>query len=99
MGDPKTNSWIFVADAPGSLVAEWQILFDAINVGGSDERCLSQRPAAFGIFALKQMAFASAVEQDLAGSSYLEPFGHCFPGFNAFGASHTSSLSLKERER
>ena len=73
-------------------MAEGQILRNAIDVGGSEERCLSQRAAAFGIFALKQMAFASAVEQDLAGSSYLEPFGHCLPGFNAFGASHKSSL-------
>ena len=76
MGDPKTNSWIFVADAPGGLVAEWQILFDAINVGGSDERCLSQRPAAFGIFALQQMAFAGVPAQNFPGSGYLETLGH-----------------------
>ena len=73
-------------------MAERQILFDTINVGWSEERCLSQRSAAFGAFTLKQMPSASAVEQDLAGSSYLEPFGHCLPGFNAFGASHKSSL-------
>ena len=57
-------------------MAEGQILRDAIDVGGSEERCLSQRAAALGIFALKQMAFASAVEQDLAGRSDIETFGY-----------------------
>jgi hypothetical protein len=75
-------------------VAERQILLDTINVGWSEERRFSQRSAAFGAFTLKQMPFASAVEQDLAGTCYLEPFGHRFPGFNAFGASHICSLSL-----
>jgi len=80
-------------------MAERKILFDTVNVGGSEERSPSQGSAAFGAFALKQVAPASASEQDLAGSGYLETFGHRFSGLNAFGASHTSSLSLKEPER
>jgi hypothetical protein len=84
--------------ASSSLMAEEEILFDAVNVGGSEERRLPQRPAAFGAFALKQMAPACPSEQDLAGSSYLETFGHRFSGFNAFGASHISSLSSKDSE-
>ena len=73
-------------------MAERQILLDTINIGCSQGGCLSQGTAALGILALKQMAPASAVEQDLARSGYLETFGHCFPGFNAFGASHTISF-------
>ena len=69
-------------------MAEGQILFDAVNVRGSEERSLSQRPATFGIFALKQMAFACASEQDLSGSGYLETFGHRFSGLNTSWASH-----------
>ena len=75
-------------------MAERQILLDTINVGWSEERRFSQRSAAFGAFTLKQMPFASAVEQDLAGTSYLEPFGHGLPGFNAFGASHRCLVSF-----
>ena len=74
------------------LVTEGQTLSDTVNIGWSEHACLSQRSAALGTFALKQMAPASAVKQDLARSGYLETFGHCFPGFNAFGASHTISF-------
>jgi len=70
-------------------VAERQILFDTINIGWAEGGCLSHGPAAFGTLSLKQMASASAVEQDLARSGYPETFCHCFPGFDAFGASHT----------
>jgi hypothetical protein len=62
--------------AMGGLVAEWQILFDTINVGWSDEHCFAQRPAAFGTFALKQMAPARAPAQHFASTGYLETFGH-----------------------
>jgi hypothetical protein len=78
-------------------VAEWQILFDPINVGRSDERRLSQRPAAFGILALKQMTSARAPAHNFAIGGYFETFGHGFPGFNAFGTSHMDLLSLEER--
>jgi len=57
-------------------VAERQILRDAVAVGWSEERRLSQSPPALGILVLKQMASAGASEQDLAGSGYLEMFGH-----------------------
>jgi len=73
-------------------VAERQILYDTINVGRSEERRLSQSPPALGILALKQVASSGASEHDLARSSDLEPLGYCLPGFNAFGASHKSSL-------
>jgi len=62
--------------ASGGLVAEWQILFDTINVGWSDARRFSQRPAAFGTLALKQMASAGSSIQDFAGAGYLETFGY-----------------------
>ena len=78
-------------------MAERQILGDTISVGWSQERPFAQRAAAFGILGLEQMASSGASEQDLAGPSYLETFGHRFSGFNAFGASHTCSLSLEER--
>ena len=76
-------------------MAERKILFDTVEVGGPEECRFSQSPPTFGVFALKQMAPACAVEQDFSGSGYLETFGHGFSGFNAFGASHTSSLCLK----
>jgi len=58
------------------LMTEWQVLHNPINIGGADERCLSQRPAAFGAFTLKQMASARAPEKDFAGAGYLETFGY-----------------------
>jgi len=57
-------------------VAERQILFDPINVGCSEDPGLSQRPAAFRTFALKQMASAGAPEKYFAGAGYLETFDH-----------------------
>jgi len=78
-------------------VAEGQILRDAISVGWSEERGFAERTAALGILGLEQMAPAGAPKQDLAGSSYLKTFGHRFPGFNAFGASHRCSFSFVKR--
>jgi len=49
-------------DKIGRLVAEGQILFDTINVRWSDEHRFAQGPAAFGTFALKQVASARASE-------------------------------------
>ena len=62
--------------AVSRLVAEGQILFDTINVRWSDEHRFAQRPAAFGTFALKQMASARASAQHFAGTGYLETFDH-----------------------
>jgi hypothetical protein len=56
-------------------MAERQILCDAVNVGWCENQRLSQRPAAFGAFALKQVAPASSSEQDLAARGYFETFG------------------------
>jgi len=57
-------------------MAERQILGDTIDVGWSKDRGLTQRAATFGIFALKQMAFASAVEDNFAGGGYFEPLSY-----------------------
>jgi hypothetical protein len=77
-------------------MAEREVLFDAVNVGWPEERRLSQRAAAFGTFALKQVAPASSSEQDLGARGYFETFGHRLPGFNAFGASHITSFEQRE---
>ena len=45
-------------------MAEGQVLFDPIKVGGSEKRRLAQRPAAFGAFALQQMAPAGSAKED-----------------------------------
>jgi len=74
------------------LVAERQVLFDAINVGWPDECRLAHKPAALGAFALKQMAPASASEKDFACASYLETLGHCLSGLDTFGTSHMGSF-------
>src|SRR5712671_6414715 len=61
--------------------AERQILFYTINVGWPKELGFAQRPAAFGIFVLKQMALAGASEHHFAGGGQLEAFCHglsCF---------------------
>jgi len=57
-------------------VAEWQILFDTINVGWSDGHRFAQPSAAFRTFALKQMASARASAHHFAGACNFETFGH-----------------------
>ena len=57
-------------------MAEWQILFDAINIGWSEESGFSQKPSALGSFSSHQMAFARAPEKDFAGAGYFESFGY-----------------------
>jgi len=86
----RATLWVPSRRPRSGLVAEWQILFDTINVGGVDEGGVAQGPAALGILALKQMASARAAPQHFAGAGYLEPFGNCLPGFDPFGSSHTS---------
>ena len=76
-------------------MAERQILFDAIGVGWIDERHLAQRAAATGIFGLEQMPASGAPAQDFACGGNLETFSHCFPGFDAFRASHVESCFCK----
>jgi hypothetical protein len=55
-------------------MAERQTLCDAVNVGWRENRRLSQRPAAFGAFALKQMAPAGPVKQHFPVSGDFETF-------------------------
>ena len=53
-----------------------QVLFNPINVGGSQNRDPSQRTPAFGALALAQMAPAGSTKQDLPVGGYLETFGY-----------------------
>jgi hypothetical protein len=80
-------------------VAKRHILEDAIEVGGTQDLRLAQRPSPFGTFALQQMAFARAVKHYFAGPGYLETFTDGLPGFNAFGTSHTESLSFESAKQ
>lgn len=57
-------------------MAERQVLFDTVNVGGVDERRFAQRPSPFGTLALKQMAPAGASAHHFASAGYLETFDH-----------------------
>ena len=57
-------------------VTEWQILFDAINVGWPKDPGFFQPPAPFGIFGAQQVAAAGATVQHLAGAGDLETFGY-----------------------
>ena len=70
-------------------MAEWQILEDAVGIGGPEDPGLSQGSAAAGTLGLKQVAAACASEKDFSPARYLETFGHGFSGLNAFGASHS----------
>jgi hypothetical protein len=66
-------------DAPpaaSGLMAEGQILFDAIHVGCSDKRGFAQGATAFRTFALEQMPAARAAAQHLAGAGDFEAFGY-----------------------
>jgi hypothetical protein len=58
------------------LVAEGQVLQDTVSIGWSEQRGLSQRPAAFGLFALQQMTTACPMEQHFPVGGYLETFGY-----------------------
>jgi hypothetical protein len=57
-------------------MAEGQILFDTVNVGGVNDPGLFNATAPFGIFGAQQVAPAGAPEQYLAGASDLETFGY-----------------------
>lgn len=78
------------------LMTEWQILFDAVNVGWINGLGLFYASAAFRVFGAQQVTPAGAPKQYLAGAGYLETFGHRFSGFNTLGTSHTG-LSFYER--
>ena len=69
-------------------MAEREILRDAIGVGRVNDGRFAQMAAAFGIFALSQVAEAGAAVENLAGAGDFEPFGNGFSCFDAFGSSH-----------
>ena len=69
-------------------MAERQILFDSINVGGAKNLRIAQASPTFWILALQQMPPAGSASQDFAGASNLEPFAHRLSGLNSFGSPH-----------
>jgi hypothetical protein len=77
------------------LVAERQILDDAIFVRGMHDGGFAEAAQAFGVLGLGQVAASGAEAQDLARSGDFEPFGHGLFRFDAFGTSH--KFNSKER--
>ena len=75
-------------------MAEWQVLFDAVNVRWAEDRRFSQGPPAFGTFALHQVTLARAAKHDFAGAGNFETLGHRLFCFNTFGTSHNNFLRL-----
>src|SRR5882757_5943968 len=78
----------------GGSVAERQVLGDAIRVRVVHDSGLAESAAAFGVFALGQMAQTRATAQDFAGAGDFEPFGHGLLRFDAFGTSHKFIISI-----
>jgi hypothetical protein len=79
-------------------MAEREALLDAIHVRRMDCCGAGQAAAAFRIFGLEQMAFASARAQYFAAGRNFETFGGGLLRFNPFWASHKSNpISKKER--
>jgi hypothetical protein len=78
-------------------VAERQILRDAVRIGGIHGGQAPKPAAAFGVFALGQMAPARAGAQHFSRGRYLEPFGHGLLGFDAFGSSHKIVITKEQR--
>jgi hypothetical protein len=77
------------------LVAERQILDDAIFVRGMHDGGLAEAAQAMRILGLGQMAASGAMTENLARSSDFEPLGHGLFSFDAFGTSH--KFNSKER--
>jgi hypothetical protein len=73
-------------------MAEWQILFDTINVGWPKNFGLFQPSAPLGILGAQQVTPTGAPKQHLAGAGYFETFGYGFSGFNTLGTSHIGSF-------
>jgi len=74
-------------------------LFDAILVRLVDGGGATQGAAALRIFALQQVALASARAQDLAASGDFEPLGRGFFRFDALWTSHKDKKLFSEKER
>jgi hypothetical protein len=80
-------------------MAEGQALGDAVNVGGIHDRSLAEATETLGVFGLGQVTAAGAVAQNLAAGGDFEPLGDGLFRFNAFGTTHKSIVSQKEREQ
>jgi hypothetical protein len=72
----------------GKLVAEREVLRDAVNIRLVHNGALAETAEAFGVFGLGQVTAAGAGAQDFAGAGDFEPLGNGFSGLNTFGASH-----------
>jgi hypothetical protein len=80
-------------------MAEGQALGDTIDVGGVHNGGFSKAAKALGVFGLGQVTAAGAGAQDLAGGGDFKPLGDGLVRFNAFGTTHKSIVSQKEREK
>src|SRR6266542_3591526 len=77
------------------LVTEGEVLDDAVSVGFVNDRSFAEPAATFRVFAGEQMASAGVGTQHFAGGGDLEPLGHRFLCFDAFGATHKVNFLLK----
>jgi hypothetical protein len=77
------------------LVAERQILDDAIGIGGVYDGGFAEAAAAFRVFGLGQMPATSRKADGLAGGGDFKPFCHGFLRFDAFGTTHKIQFNFK----
>ena len=77
------------------LMAERQVLRDAIRVRLIDNRGRAQRAAAFRVFRGHQVPFARAHTDSFASASDLESLGNGLARFISLGASHISYFLKK----
>ena len=80
-------------------MTEREVLLDAIFVSRMHCCGAGQSAAAFRIFRLEQMAFASARTQYFAAGRNFETFGHGLLRFNPFWASHKFNPISSKRAR
>ena len=80
------------------LVAERQVLRDAIHVRGMHGGGATETAPALGAFVLRQMAFTGACAQDFSAGGDFESLGHGLLRFNTFWTSHKSEF-LSKRAR
>jgi hypothetical protein len=78
-------------------VAERQILQDAVGIGCIHNPSLAETAAAFGVFALQQVAAPGVRAHDFSGARDFKTFGHGLLRFDAFGSSHKFNSIAKER--
>jgi len=79
------------------LMAEGEVLLDAIDIGGIDHGGLAEAAQALGVFGLGEVTAAGVGAQDLAGGGDFEPLRHRFSSFDAFRTSHKFNSIAKER--